>query len=194
MKPIILASQSPRRKQILEQFSLPFEPMSHRFDERSIPWSGESHTYAKEIAKQKAMEVASRFPNRTILGADTIVELDGELLTKPSDIEDAMKMISQLSGKQHSVVTGVAIIHNDHIFTDSDETRVHIQPLTKDQIRNYLNVAVWHDKVGGWAIQGAGALLVERLEGCYYNVIGLPVICLSKILKKVEIDLWQYLQ
>jgi septum formation protein len=193
MTPLILASQSPRRKQILEQYRLPFEQCSHSFDERSIPWSGKSHDYVKELAREKALDVSSRFPDRTVIGADTIVELDGELLTKPSDAEDAVKMISKLSGKKHNVVTGIAIFYNGQTFLDSDETRVHIQNLTETQIRNYLKLKEWHDKVGGYAIQGAGALLVERIEGCYYNVIGLPVICLARLLKKINIDLWDYL-
>ena len=194
MIPIILASQSPRRKQILEYYNLPFEQLSHNFDERSIPWSGKNHDYVKALSRQKAMEVSSRFPDRTIIGADTIVELDGELLTKPKNLEDAVKMISKLSGKKHTVVTGIAIIHNGHTFLDSDETCVQIQPLTEVQIHNYLKIGQWHDKVGGYAIQGAGALLVERIEGCYYNVIGLPVICLARLLKKIDIDLWDYLR
>jgi len=193
MTPIILASESPRRKQILGQYTLSFEQLSHRFDERSIPWSGKSHDYVKELAREKAMEVSSRFPNRTVIGADTIVELDGELLTKPENEEDAVKMISKLSGKKHNVITGIALLHNGQTFLDSDETRVHIQALTEDHIRNYLKLKEWHDKVGGYAIQGAGALLVERIEGCYYNVIGLPIICLARLLKKINIDLWNYL-
>jgi len=194
MTPIILASQSPRRKRILEQYSIPFEQTSHEFDERSVPWSGDSHGYAKELAQQKAVDVASRFPKRTIIAADTIVELDGHLLTKPDDLEDAVKMMSSLSGRWHSVITGIAIIHNSGATADSDETRVRMQPLTENQIRSYLKLEQWHDKVGGYAIQGAGAMLVERIEGCYYNVIGLPVVCLSKMLKIIGIDIWNHLQ
>jgi septum formation protein len=192
--PLILASESPRRLEILNYFKLPFEKVPHTFDERAIPWEGSAHAYAQQLSTEKAMNVAGRFPSRTVLAADTIVVIDGELLTKPKDIGDAIQMLHRLAGNWHEVITSIALFSYDgKIQTRSDETRVLMQPLTNQQIEAYLRLNVWSDKVGGYAIQGAGSILIQRIEGCYYNVIGLPIVPLTSMLADIGIDLWQYL-
>ncbi len=191
--PLILASESPRRLEILHYFTLPFEKVPHTFDERTIPWKGSAHAYAQQLSTEKAHTVSERFPDRAVLAADTIVVIDGELLTKPIDRADAMLMLRRLAGNWHEVITSIALSYNGKTQARSDETRVLMQPLTDQQIEAYLKLNVWSDKVGGYAIQGAGSILIERIEGCYYNVIGLPIVPLTSMLEDIGIDLWQYL-
>jgi septum formation protein len=191
--PLILASASPRRLEILRYFKLPFEKIPHSFDERSVPWEGSAHAYAQRLSTEKAKNVAMSHPSRAILAADTIVVIDGELLTKPKDKGEAKRMLQRLSGNWHEVITSLALFYNGKTVSRSDETRVLMQPLTEAQIETYLHLNVWSDKVGGYAIQGAGSILVQRIEGCYYNVIGLPIGPLTTMLTDIGIDLWQYI-
>jgi septum formation protein len=191
--PIVLASGSPRRLEILMAFSIPFEVAPHTFDERSVPWSGDAHEYAKVLATSKAVNVAQRFPSRTVVAADTIVVIEGQVLGKPKDRADATRMLHVLAGKQHSVITGVCVASSGKVLSKTDETTVLLQPLTEAQINAYLDRDQWKDKAAGYAIQGSGALLVQGIKGCYYNVIGLPVVPLASMLSEVGIDLWRYL-
>ena len=191
--PLILASESPRRLEILRSFSIPFEVAHHTFDERSIAWDGRAHEFVKSISQCKAQNVAERFPSRTVVAADTIVVIDGQFLGKPKDRNDALRMFQLLAGRWHHVVTGVCVVSSGTVKTRTDETKVLIQPLTDSQIKAYLDLNQWKDKAAGYAIQGAGALLVQRIEGCYYNVIGLPVVPLASMLSEFGIDLWRYL-
>ncbi len=192
--PLILASESPRRSDILRYFTLPFEIVPHTLDERSILWKNSAYTYAQQLSVEKANNVAARLPNRAVLAADTIVVIDGELLTKPHDIHHARQMLHRLSGHWHAVITSMALVYNGSVQVRSDETRVLMQSLTEYQIDAYLSLGTYADKVGGYAIQGAGSLLVQRIEGCYYNVIGLPVTSLCAMLAEIGIDLWQYVR
>jgi septum formation protein len=191
--PIILASESPRRMEILCYFKLPFEKVPHTFDERTVTWGGSAHAYARQLSTEKAKNVAERFPTRAVLAADTIVVIDGELLTKPKDRADAIQMIHRLAGNWHEVITSIALSYNGKTQARSDVTRVLMQPLTDQQIEAYLRLNVWGDKAGGYAIQGAGSILIQRIEGCYYNVIGLPIVPLTSMLADIGIDLWQYI-
>lgn len=194
LHPLILASESPRRIEILQYFTIPFDVVPHTFDERSIPWENSSHAYAQKLSIGKAASVAARFPNRAVLAADTIVVIDGELLTKPRDRAHAKQMLNRLAGHWHEVITSITLAYQGKIQARSDETRVLMQPLTDQQIDAYLTLDVFRDKVGGYAIQGAGSILVQRIEGCYYNVIGLPIGPLSSMLATIGIDLWRYLR
>jgi septum formation protein len=193
LTPILLASESPRRVEIMGYLKLPFETVAHTFDERTIPWDHQARPYVQKLALAKAQNVANRFPHRTVLAADTIVVVDDQLLTKPSTRAEAANMIRLLAGSWHEVITGVAVISGSTHLVRSDTTRVLMQPLTTEQIDTFLNLNLWNDKAGGYAIQGAGSLLVQRIEGCYYNVIGLPVVPLSQMLSIIGIDVWQYL-
>lgn len=191
-KPLILASASPRRLEILRYFSLPLELVPHTFDERSLPWQGDGHGYAQQMAREKAATVAHRFPDRVIVAADTIVVVEDRLLNKPTDRAEAFSMLRQLSGKWHVVLSGISLFSVGKVSSRSEETRVLFQPLSDRQINEYLDLNLWADKAGGYAIQGAGALLVQRIEGCFYNVIGLPVVPLASMLLDVGIDLWDH--
>ena len=191
--PLILASESPRRLEILRSFTIPFEVVPHTFDERSVHWDGAAHEFAQTLSRSKAINVAERFPSRTVIAADTIVVIDGEFLGKPKDRDDAVRMLRLLAGQWHHVITGVSLVSSETIKSRTDETKVFLQPLTDSQINAYLDLNVWKDKAAGYAIQGAGAILVQRIEGCYYNVIGLPVVPLASMLSEIGIDLWRYL-
>ncbi|MCL4552650.1 MAG: Maf family protein [Candidatus Marsarchaeota archaeon] len=192
--PLILASESPRRKQILQYFTIPFESIPHTFDEKSIPWQGSPHPYVNSLAGEKAKNVAATHPDRIVIAADTIVVINGELLTKPLSRSDAKRMLQQLSGTWHSVVTAIAVARDGQVSCRTDETRVLMQVLPESRIEKYLDLNIWSDKAGGYAIQEAGSLLVQRIDGCYYNVIGLPVGTLCSMLEEVGIDMWNYLR
>jgi septum formation protein len=190
---IILGSASPRRREILSYFSLPFEQAPSHFEEESIPFTGNPAAFAQEIAKQKALALSKQYENEIILTADTVVSLGDKVFGKPRDEEEAFSFISQLQGTTHSVFTAVAVYHQGVLHEGVEETRVFFNPMTPEQIRTYLKALHFADKAGGYAIQLAGSLIVNRIEGCYYNVIGLPINTVAKLLKKVGIDLWKCL-
>lgn len=180
MRPIILASKSPRRKELLSLITENFVIKSAEVDE-SLP---------KGIQPDKAVEYLSKIkaePFRNdediIIGADTVVSIDGVILGKPNDRSDAFKMLKMLSGKYHSVFTGVTIITPDSTKTFSVETRVKFFDLTNREINDYLDTGEPFDKAGAYGIQGKGSLLVEKIDGDYFNVVGLPVSTLNKYLK-----------
>ncbi len=190
---IILGSASPRRREILSYFSLPFEQAASHFEEETIPFTGDPAAYAQEIAKQKALALSKLYENEVILTADTVVSLGDKVFGKPRDEEEAFSFISQLQGKTHSVFTAVVVYHQGVLHEGVEETRVFFNTMTPEQIRAYLKALHFADKAGGYAIQLAGSLIVNRIEGCYYNVIGLPINMVAKLLKKVGIDLWKCL-
>lgn len=193
MTNLILGSQSPRRREILSYFSLPFEPASPDFDELSVPFKNNPEEYVKILSKGKADSLYPRFPEKIILTADTIVYQNGKIFGKPLDLEDAMRSFSQLVGTWHTVYTGVTVRHSERTFQQVEATQVLFNPLTPEQIRHYLDRIEWADKAGGYAIQMAGGLIVRKIDGCYYNVMGLPINTVEALLKHVGIELWDYL-
>ncbi|MFV0339245.1 MAG: Maf family nucleotide pyrophosphatase [Parachlamydiaceae bacterium] len=190
---IILGSASTRRREILSYFYLPYEQAASHFEEETIPFTGDPAAYAQEIAKQKALALSKLYENEVILTADTVVSLGDKVFGKPRDEEEAFSFISQLQGKTHSVFTAVAVYHQGVLHEGVEQTRVFFNAMTPEQIRAYLKALHFADKAGGYAIQLAGSLIVNRIEGCYYNVIGLPINTVAKLLKKVGIDLWKCL-
>lgn len=177
---IILASKSPRRKELLSLITTDFEIKSADVDE-TLPY---------EMSPQKSVEYLSRikaqpFANGedTIIGADTVVCIDNMILGKPKNREDAFRMLRLLSGRYHSVFTGVTVIRGDEAETFSAETRVKFFELSDDEINDYIDTSECFDKAGAYGIQGKGSLLVERIEGDYFNVVGLPINLLSRLLK-----------
>lgn len=171
---IILGSQSPRRKEILQFFSLPFRQIASHYDESLIPFEGNPIAYAQEIARQKALCLSTAYPNSAILTADTVVFLNGRSFGKPADLQEARDMLKTLSGKEHQVFTGVCVIKGAKRIEGVEESRVFLHELTDAQIDTYLNRLHPLDKAGGFTVQGGGSLIVKRIEGCYYNVMGLP--------------------
>lgn len=174
--PLILASASPRRKTILELSGASFNVVPSSFDE--IPLDGESpDDMVLRLASGKAREVASSNPDALVLGADTIVVLDDRVLEKPADDDHASRMLARLSGRTHIVKTGVTLVHSttDREARFLDQTRVTFSPLTDVQIEDYVSTGSPLDKAGGYGIQDEGALFVERIEGDFYTVMGLPL-------------------
>lgn len=194
MTRIILGSQSPRRKEILSFFTLPFEQASPDYDEDSIPYFSPPDAYACTLSKGKADSLAHRYSHDTvIITADTIVVRDGKIYGKPRDLEEAVKSLSELAGNWHSVFTGITVRKGRQEFSSAEETKVLFHPLTPEQIKEYYQKLHCWDKAGGYAIQGSGAIIVKSIEGCYYNVMGLPINTLRDLLAKVGIDLWHHL-
>ncbi len=191
---LILGSQSPRRREILNFFDLPFRQVSPSFDESSVPFQGDPEHYVQQLAKEKALSLAQQLPPSLILTADTIVYKEGKIFGKPSGEKDAFNYLKELSGQWHSVFTGLALYHYNQMLHTVEETKVLFNELTEDQIHTYYRSLPWADKAGGYMIQGAGSLVVKCIEGCYYNVMGLPVNALCSLLQQVGIDLWQHLK
>lgn len=190
---IILGSQSPRRVEILKFFSLPFEQVSSHFDEDAVPYVGDPGAHAAVLAKGKAEALALEFPESIILTADTVVSLEGKLFGKPENELKAFETLQELAGKWHSVYTAVVVWKEGMFYEGVEETKVLMNSLSDDQIKRYLTALHWADKAGGYAIQLAGSLLVRGIQGCYYNVMGLPINTLAELLKKIGIDLWDHL-
>ncbi len=191
---LILGSQSPRRREILNFFSIPFRQISPDFDETQVIFQGDAASFAAEVAKRKALCLSDRFPKDVILTADTVVHRHKQLFLKPESLEEAAAMLRELSGKEHQVYTGVCVAKGNEIYVDAEESRVFFHELTEPQIRAYVDVFSPLDKAGGYAIQKGGSLIVKRIEGCYYNIMGLPIHTVRRLLLKVGIDLWDYLK
>jgi septum formation protein len=191
---IILGSKSPRRAEILKKLKIPFVQMASNFDETSIRFEKEPAKYASRLAEKKAESLASQFPEDLILTSDTVVYCDGKVYNKPSDEKEAIQFLSELSGKWHEVLTAVTAQKGSLFFTDVETTRVLFHPLKKDEIVSYVHTFSPLDMAGAYAIQEGGCLLIARMEGCFYNVMGLPINALKNVLLKMDIDIWDFLK
>ena len=183
---LILASGSPRRRELLEKLQIPFEVIVSECDETldaDIP----AEQAAEVLAVRKAAAVAAEHPEATVIGADTTVILGDEILGKPKDAADCKRMLYMLSGTVHRVITGTAVFWAGHSFSFSEETLVQFYPLTEADISRYAASGEPYDKAGAYGIQGLGALLVRGIQGDYYNVVGLPVARLSRELHRLGI-------
>ncbi|MGE5591813.1 MAG: Maf family protein [Bacillota bacterium] len=186
----ILASSSPRRSDLLAQIGLRFEVIPPQFDESRVDASDPAelvHSLAREKAGAVAAEVEGP---AVVLGADTIVLLDGEVLGKPRDEAEARSMLARLAGRTHRVLTGVALIRTPEgpILVQHEETHVTMRPLTPGQIHAYVASGEPMDKAGAYAVQGLGSVLVERIQGDYFNVVGLPLPRLALMLESLGLD------
>lgn len=173
---LILASKSPRRRYLLSQAGLKFKVVPSDFDEESVVLEDPAE-YCKTLSRSKAEDVARRFPDSWVIGADTIVLIDGRVLGKPADQAAARSMLKHLSGQTHQVYTGFTICspNCDDSFTDVVSTDVTFKVLSDDEIEWYIHTDEPFDKAGAYAIQGLGTFLVKRVNGSYTNVVGLPV-------------------
>ncbi|UCZ52090.1 Maf family protein [Bacillus shivajii] len=185
MKPFILASQSPRRKQLLEQVQLPFKVVKSEIEEKVDPALSPDELVAS-LAWQKATDVFSRDENQVVLGADTIVSIGGKVLGKPKNELEAKEMLKHLSGQKHQVYTGVAIRSQEHNFTFFEKADVQFYELDESEIESYIASGEPFDKAGSYGIQGLGATLVEKIEGDYFTIVGLPVARLVRALKEKQ--------
>lgn len=185
MKQLILASGSPRRKEILEQVGLDFRILPSDVEEvitKQVP-----SDIVMELSKQKAEDVWKKRDSEKeiVLGADTVVAYDGKILGKPKSIEDAKAMLCMLSGKKHSVYTGVTLISEVGLETFYEETLVEFYEMTKEEIDDYVATGEPMDKAGAYGIQGKAAAYIKGIEGDYYNVVGLPIAKTLKYLQKM---------
>lgn len=182
---IILASGSPRRKEMLERFNLEPIIIKSNIDEKIFK-DQEPIQIAMSLAFEKAYEVSNSFMDDLVIGADTIVVNDGLILGKPKDEEDAFNMLRSLSSKTHEVITGISLIDKsrDLKFVDYECTQVKFKYLSDRLIKTYLNTGEYKDKAGSYGIQGKGAVLVEKINGCYSNVVGLPLSKLDYLLSR----------
>jgi septum formation protein len=190
---LILGSQSPRRREILGYFSLPFETTSPDYDEELLVFNGNPIEYAQTLAKGKGDSLSLKYKDHLILTADTIVYKSGKIYGKPNSPEQAFSFLKDLSGDWHQVFTAVHLIHPNGNFSAIEETKVLFNDLSDSQIHSYYQSLPYSDKAGGYGIQGAGGVIVKRIEGCYYNVMGLPINSVRDLFKYLGIDLWDYL-
>lgn len=191
---MVLASSSPRRIELLKQFGIKFDIIPSDIDEIIEPnLSPEKNVM--NLAEKKAKEVFKRLEDGAkdslVISADTVVFIEGTILGKPSDKEEAFHMLKKISGKCHTVFTGVCIIDGGfgRELVDFEKTYVHIKKMSDEEILKYINTGEPFDKAGAYAIQGFGSLIVERVEGCFYNVVGLPLYKLNSMLQKLGYDL-----
>ncbi len=201
MKKIILASASPRRREILENLGLKFDIIISGADETKLSTEIEPKLYVQEMALLKASEAAKavgKSKDTLLISADTIVLLDGEILGKPKDREDAFSMLSKLSGKTHEVITGFCVMDlwSANAVCRAEVTKVEFKNLTPDIIKSYIDSNEPMDKAGSYGIQGKGGILVQKIDGDYFNVVGLPVSGLTDILMndfsvKFENGMWK---
>ena len=185
VKAIILASASPRRKELLERIGLKFEVEPSNYEEGISSELG-PHELAKSLSLEKAKLVAQNHKNTLVIAADTFIVFESRILGKPRTETEAKEMLKTMNGKPHSVITGFTIIDTDSnkALSRSVETKVHLRQLSSNEIDAYVRSKEPLDKAGAYAIQGLGSVIVEKIEGDYYNVVGLPLSALVKSLKE----------
>ena len=183
MQRIILASQSPRRRELIKLISDDVLCVSAK-DEEQVPCGMEPSLIPPHLALSKARSVRNDYPDDIIIGSDTVVIHGDRLLLKPRDTEDALQILTFLSGKVHRVITGCAIIKGDRELVFCEETEVEFFPLSREEIMEYIKTGEPMDKAGAYGIQGRGSLLVKGIKGDYFNVVGLPVASLKRRLEE----------
>ena len=183
MKPrVILASASPRRRELLTLVGIPHEVRPADIDETYL--AGEvPREHALRLAREKAERV--REPDAVVIGSDTIVVVDGEVLGKPSSDDDALRMLRRLGGRSHTVITAVAVAWKGRILADAETVEVTFHPLSDDEIRGYIATREPMDKAGAYGIQGFGATIVARVDGDYFAVMGLPLQRMVQLMREL---------
>lgn len=180
---LVLASASPRRKELITLISKDVKIYPSNCDE-SLPPDISVEDAPEFLAIKKASSVAKKFPLDIVIGSDTSVIIDNTILGKPKDRADAKRMLNLLSGKTHKVITGCAIFKDGKSISFSETTLVKFHSLAEEEIENYLDTNEYKDKAGAYGIQGYASLLIEKIDGDYFNVVGLPVSRLNQILKR----------
>lgn len=193
---IILASKSPRRKAILKQIGVNFTAIESNFEENKLMSDSATSKVRQlviENAEGKAKNVASKIQEGIVLGADTLVLFNGKIIGKPKDKEDALRILKMLNGKMHLVFSGIALLRKDNkkfsLLTDSQVSKVYFRKLQEEEIKEYIEIQKPLDQAGGYGAQDRGAILIERIEGDYSNVVGLPIAKLLNLAKKMRIKL-----
>ena len=186
---LILASASPRRQELLRIFGCPFTVRAADIDETMDPDKAPFDEVAR-VSRQKAQAIAAG-QDDVIIAADTIVVCCGKVLGKPRDAEDARRMLSLLSGRDHQVMTGCTVMRGSRAVTFTEVTDLHFRPLLPQEIRRYILTGEPMDKAGAYGIQGGAALFCQRMEGDYYNVMGLPLCRLGQVLRDMASEIWE---
>jgi len=186
MPKLVLASASPRRAEILRNIGWPFEAIVANADE-SRHAGEDAPTYVKRVARLKAEAVAQLTPGMTVVGADTVVVVDGEILAKPRDAEDARRMLRQLQGRWHEVLTGLAVFNGraTEPRVAHQVTEVEFASMSEEEIDWYISSGEPMDKAGAYAIQGRGAMFIDEIAGNYHNVVGLPIPLVYRLAKRL---------
>ena len=179
--PLLLASTSPQRRAILHQLGIPFDVVAPRYVEHDPP-DADAARLVREHALGKARSVAAEADDRPVLGVDTTVVLDGRIYTKPADAGDAERMLEELSGKTHVVISGLCLVTAGWEDIEHEATQVAFRELTPRELGTYVATGEWEGRAGAYAIQGRGASLVRSIEGDYLNVVGLPAALLIRLL------------
>ena len=186
---IILASQSPRRRELLGQMGFSDFIIRPAVGEEKADLSLSPARLVEDLSLQKGLEVAaSAAPGDLVIAADTVVAVDGQILGKPHSPQEAAEMLCALSGRTHTVYTGVTLCRDGEVLTEHEATSVRFRPLTREEIEAYVATGEPMDKAGAYGIQGIGSLLVEGIEGDYFNVVGLPVCRLGRMLARFGVD------
>ena len=183
MKDLILASQSPRRKELLSLYTTDFTVCVSDFDESAVTAPTPAQL-VEQLAIGKCLAVAKQHPDAVVIGCDTVVDVDGTVFGKPHDAEDAKRMLRALSGREHRVHTGVCICRGRRAAATVETTVVHFSPIAEDDLCAYVRTPEPYDKAGAYAIQGHAALWCAGIEGCYYNIMGLPVHRTAQLLRE----------
>jgi septum formation protein len=183
---VVLASASPRRRELLNLIGIEHEVIPANIDEtmraREAP-----RRHAERLAREKASTIAKRDPDLITIGADTIVVINRKVLGKPADVDQAARMLAMLSGREHMVITAVAVSRGKKLRSAVEEVRVKFRPLREDEIEAYIATGEPMDKAGAYGIQGYGATIVERIEGDYFAVMGLPLVRLVGLMRDVGV-------
>ena len=184
----ILASASPRRKELLALIFDSFRVIPSDFDESLVPTDLDPARHVVYSAEMKARDIAGRYPESLVIGADTVVVVDDRILGKPRDPADAARMLHALSRRTHQVYTGIAVARDGALRSNFECTDVIFRELSDEIIARYIATGEPMDKAGAYAIQGRGSVLIESVKGCYFNVVGLPVYRLSRVLQEFGIQ------
>jgi septum formation protein len=181
---LLLASSSLRRQEILRAVGWEFEAIAADIDETRFA-AEEAVSYVKRLARTKAETIAEKFPDRLVIGADTVVVIDGEILGQPRDDDDARRMLRLLGGKWHEVLTGVALMKAGQVVVDHETTRVRFSEMSVEEIDWYVGTGEPRGKAGAYGIQGSAALFIKEIQGDYFNVVGLPARLVFELSRRI---------
>lgn len=183
---LILASASPRRRELLASLGLNFEVMTPEVDEKDLDVSTLGpREQVMALADFKGQSIAQTHPNALVIAADTIVVIENQVLGKPESREEAFQMLSQLQGSEHTVFSAIAVYYQGQKRIDALDTKVLMKPLTPEAVWRYIDTGEPMDKAGAYAIQGYGSVLIERIEGCYFNVVGMSLYLLDRLCQEL---------
>ncbi len=185
---LVLASASPRRQELLRNAGIAFAVQPAHIPEDPLPGE-QARECAERLAREKAKAIATQRPQDIVLGADTVVVIDGQILGKPADAADSARMLRMLSGREHQVITGVALVASGQLLVASETTSVTMSEITEQEIADYVATGEPVDKAGAYAIQGIASRWIPRIEGDYGNVVGLPVALVWRMLRQAGLAL-----